>query len=537
MPAFSRLRLGFLEDLARELRFASREALTRDIARAQTLARELMDGGEGEARELPVEWVLFRLTGYRPSGAVVSTGVALVRAGEVLSDLSALVERLSAWAELESEQELRRGGLTLAELTQRWGCDRKTIERARRRGLIAMRTRGAGGRATLVFAREIVEAFERARRQAGADAENRVVFSRLTEAERGRARRCAGLYLRVGLGRAEVIARVARRLGRARGTVRAVIAPMFKEARPGAVRLSARVGRVVDRLLATGREAGDIARRVGVTRRALLRAAHVYRAQWLMRLAPSDRGLAGPVMEAFARPDAAEVLLAPEPVRAGLSWEETGEGNPPIAFVERTRLVALQFLKFRARGIIAAIDRHDPASAMIDEALTLVRWAALLRLALVRQELGTITRTLATLGGRPSGEVVVRAVEAARGAIDAADPASEGRLAAGVTLAVTRALAPRSGARGVMGSAGSGAEVLRGWSKVVLAPVGPLVLPAWVRARARRTAGEGAAWLIARHGLAGAAPRSMAELARERGWSWPRAVAFERAALRAVRAG
>jgi cob(I)alamin adenosyltransferase len=338
-----------------------------------------------------------------------------------------------------------------------------------------------------------------------------------------------------------VVARVAARLGRAPGTVRAVIAPALDRARARGPRLSARAGRVVDRLLATGREAGDIARRTGVSRRALLRAALVHRAQWLTRLAASDRGLVGPVVEAFHRADAADVLLAPEPVRAGLFWDERADDNPPIAFVERTRLVGLQFLKFRARAVIGALDRHDPASAMIDEAVTLVRWIALLRLALVRQELGAVARTLATLGVRPGGEVVARAVEAARASIDSADPASEGRLAAGVTLAVTRAIAPMRTARGVERGADRVATgmtpALAGWARMVLEPVAPLVLPAWVRARVQRAHGasEPAAWMAARHGLAGAPPRPLAELARERGWLLPRAVAFERAALRAMR--
>src|SRR5690348_15581463 len=107
MPPLPRLRIAALDELSRQLRFAPPETLRRQLERTRTLAAEI-----DPARNYPEEWVIFRVTGYRPqnAGDTVFVGEAL------LGDISALVERLSAAAglrqtELDPAQHLEIGAL------------------------------------------------------------------------------------------------------------------------------------------------------------------------------------------------------------------------------------------------------------------------------------------------------------------------------------------------------------------------------------------------------------------------------------------
>ena len=119
MPPLPRLRVAALDDLARQLRYAPREALERHIASAERLCEEL-----DPDRGYPEDWFIYRLTGYRPE---ISEPASLV--GEaLLGDLSALVERLSVAAG-QTPEDAGEGALTIEGLCARWSVRRKTIAR------------------------------------------------------------------------------------------------------------------------------------------------------------------------------------------------------------------------------------------------------------------------------------------------------------------------------------------------------------------------------------------------------------------------
>ena len=61
MPPLPQLRSPAIQNLYEQLRFAPPKALKRDIERAETLAGEI-----DRATTYPEDWIVFRLTGYRP---------------------------------------------------------------------------------------------------------------------------------------------------------------------------------------------------------------------------------------------------------------------------------------------------------------------------------------------------------------------------------------------------------------------------------------------------------------------------------------
>src|SRR5688572_23587481 len=91
MPPLGRMVVTALEDLARQLRFTPREALLRDIQRAEALASQI--GPDAVYEE---DWIVGQVTGYRPK----MDNPASVVGQALLADLSAFVERLSAAATL-----------------------------------------------------------------------------------------------------------------------------------------------------------------------------------------------------------------------------------------------------------------------------------------------------------------------------------------------------------------------------------------------------------------------------------------------------
>ncbi len=211
MPLLARMVVPALEDLARQLRFAPREALLRDVERAEALAGVIRgDHFYDEA------WIVEQVTGYRPTLEAPATVVG----GALLSDLSGFVERLSEAARLTAE-DLPAGWLDPDALAARWSLSRKTLDRYRKRGLCARRIVGPDAKVRLAFVPEVIAAFEAAQqgaiRRAGG-------FSRISVEDEARMIRRAARYRAwFGCTLNEAAKRLAKRFGRSLEAVRQVL--------------------------------------------------------------------------------------------------------------------------------------------------------------------------------------------------------------------------------------------------------------------------------------------------------------------------
>lgn len=443
MPALARIRVRTLADLAGQLRYTPKKTLRIQIDRAEALASEIEPG------ELySVAWIVARVTGREAK----DTGDDVSVPGEaLLADLSALVERLCEAAHLEPG-EVEDGALGVEELASRWGVSRRTIERYRRRGLIARRVRDADGKTRLLFPWAAVDRFES---QSGGRISKAASFSRIDPKTREAIVRRAHRYKRVlGWSMNQAAERLAEKYGRTREGVRRVLLahdrdadePVFGPVRPGSREDGARA---LD-MARVGVEPAEIAEEIGRTARATRRAMLVDRLHRLLELedapesSPKHHEPSRPI---FEHPMLAHGLGDPGETRLVELVRQARTAQPMPPQIEKLFASSSQLLVRRALSARATIDRHQPEATALDAVETDLLWAARLRAELLRPQWGVLLRVLDDRLGRPAEQVraeelsrLLEAVFAAAcRAAGAFDPERGGRLAARVTLEADRA--------------------------------------------------------------------------------------------------
>ena len=204
----AKFRIDRLADLARQMEFTPH-----DVRAAQVTAAEDLVHGLDASKAYPVDFVIFRITGYRPKASVdgdLLTGIAL------LHDLGLLIERVSDTLEIHAAQ-VAEPVLDIDSVCERFNVTSKTIQRWRRRGLPARRFVFPDGKRRVGFLISSVERFFAGHRDQVARGTN---FSQLGDAEREdilkKARRLA-VYCRCCAN--EIARRIARRINRSPLTV------------------------------------------------------------------------------------------------------------------------------------------------------------------------------------------------------------------------------------------------------------------------------------------------------------------------------
>ncbi|MHC4989589.1 MAG: helix-turn-helix domain-containing protein [Planctomycetota bacterium] len=336
-----------VRDLYAQLQYTPADTRRRQMEAAESLVAEI------EAAALyPHDFVVFRVTGYRPTtgSEVMLVGAALV------ADLVTLVQRLSETVEL---RETERHALTLQEVRSRLNVSPKTLQRYRRQGLVCHFLHDAKGvRRLHCFADALDRFLERRASQVRLAA----TFTRLSEAdgrwlveEARRLRRDEGVSLN------EAARRLAPRIGRAHETVRAVLRrhdrraddPVFAERGP----LNEREREFLFRAWRFGVSPARLARRFGKAPPTVHHAINRTRADRLVRL-----DLQWVSLPTFDLPDSEAVILSSPIVTSGLedpidddvlamleSARTAGGPTEHVDEVEDALVAAYNLLKRRAR--------------------------------------------------------------------------------------------------------------------------------------------------------------------------------------------
>jgi len=183
------------------------------------------------SREYPYDFVVYRLTGYRPRGATLP--------GETLSCKALRPDLLQLMLDICESFELKTTDYSepiydIRALAKRFHVSTKTIQRWRRRGLPSRRLVFPDGKRRIAFLESSVKRFVDKRSR---QVKRSMRFSQMTPAEREdilrRARRMASLG-RCSLS--EIAKRIAARTGRAPETIRYTIRKHDTESPSEAVR-------------------------------------------------------------------------------------------------------------------------------------------------------------------------------------------------------------------------------------------------------------------------------------------------------------
>ncbi|MCZ6446325.1 MAG: hypothetical protein O6758_09085, partial [Planctomycetota bacterium] len=127
MPRVARFKIAALGELFRQLMYAPLVARRRQMEAAEQLVAQI-----DPQQVYPEEFIIFRITGYRPD--LPDEPVGLV--GEALvADLVTLIQRLSQGLDLSSLND-DRTPVMLDDLARRLNVSAKTLQRYRKQGLV-----------------------------------------------------------------------------------------------------------------------------------------------------------------------------------------------------------------------------------------------------------------------------------------------------------------------------------------------------------------------------------------------------------------
>lgn len=171
----ARFRIDTIGGLARQMaQFAPQETRSAQIAAAEDLLHSI-----DPAKAYPLEFIVYKITGYHPKSAVderqsLLTGLALQH------DLGLLIERVSDTLNL-CTCAIVEPVLTIEDACERFNVTSKTIQRWRRKGLPARRFAFSDGKRRVGFLLSSVERFLGGHRE---QVERGANFSQVSDAER-----------------------------------------------------------------------------------------------------------------------------------------------------------------------------------------------------------------------------------------------------------------------------------------------------------------------------------------------------------------
>ncbi len=535
MPRISSFRITAIDELYKQLKYAPDAARRRQMEAAERLA------GEIEATQLyPHDFVIFRITGYRPDRS--ESAPALV--GEALvGDLATFIGHLSHYLDLESDEQ-PRSPVPLREAARRLNVSSRTLHRYRQRGLVCHYLVFPDGVKRLACFEDALQRFVQQHRErvdrAGAFSRvgDDVLDSMINAARETQRRR--------GLSLGATARRLAVRYGRSHETLRGIlkqhdrrsVEPIFEDR--GSIK--PREARIICRAARMGMSPSTLARSLGRTTPTVHRAINVGRRQQL-----DAYGLAWVPLAVLADDEAASTLACEPAITTGLIPLEACVDALQLVETRRlaadenrldaeaaTLLAGYNMLKRRAAEAVGALPRY-PSSGVLDAIETDLRWATLLKRRVVGLGLPSAVAGIEQFVGRPLDQqpreeilVLVRlAIDVVSASIESINPDRGQRTSHVCAYAMSRALAAGTGPP----PAGRAGRKHRPQGVVLSRPFEALCpwqlalgLRADLRALVHGLRMPGRRFVRDRYGLGGNRPRSLAQLAEQTGRT-PTAVA------------
>lgn len=387
-----RYRLAAIAGLAREFAFASAAVRRRVLAQAERLVESI-----DPLQAYPRDFVVFRLSGYRPAEAG-----ELLPGGALLADLPQLVLEFSRAMPLDADE--RPGGSVAFEaLPAETGISRRTLHRWRQQGLCCHWVRRGEGIELACFREAMARHRERLAASGGRRGRS---LRRLDRSEREEIRAAFAAAIDAGAAATPAARRVAASFGRSLDAVRRACADLAppRTHRLGRDRFAGLLQRAAANLIAPQ----EVARRHGRSGEAAARLLRELRAATLRRLALPRRRF-----PTFDRPDAGSVLLASAAAQGGFAeaWfaaapleallVEVHAEDAEAACGRAEEILAIEawLVNTAAEGIAGLSDR--PGEAALDRVETMLRTAVRLRQRAARRLLPLLVSRIEQHLGHP----------------------------------------------------------------------------------------------------------------------------------------
>ncbi len=552
MPPLPRLRTPALAHIAEQLRFAPKPAARRHVANLERLALTL-----APPTAYPAEWLLFQITGTRVALAEDS----IIPAADLLRDLPALLHRLCLRAAFTRDELRADGWIDQPAACARLNVTPRSIQRFQHEGLLSRRALAPiRGSWVPMFRPEALDRFlgthtsnkpGAAKRPPAAPQPERparaISSKRIPPPEAARIVRIAArAAARFGWSLATCARKLAPRVQRSPEGIRQVLLRAVKrrELAPPPTTLNARQRRIILRADRLGIDHTLIARRFRKSQSAIERALLVARAARLRSI--SFQNILAPQFFPTVGSTSHAALLEHPSVRAGLGAGCTTDvlehcrnsrdaGWPDLA-IELARAKAYAYLIARAASAITTLTAIPP-SLSIDAIETDLRWAARLKVELIRSQQMIMLRSIdvqlertpESLPPALAADLIARSIHAIGQGVDRFDPFKGGRLASPTGLELNRvvarwlaanapALTPAPEAPRRATRAGTPPQPLPDWTLTACAWQAFLEPPSRIRrALLDPRFSAPAPLLLAAHqhlGLQGESPRSIRQIAR-----------------------
>lgn len=525
MPRVARFKVAAIHELLQQLRYAPEKTRKRQMDAAERLVSEI-----DPSRVYPEDFIVFRITGYRPEH-----GSSAMLVGEaLLGDLVNFVLHISRDLHLPA-QHAGRTALRLDDIARDLNISSKTLQRYRAKGLVC--------HYVYFDNRQLLGCFDDSLR-------------RFVDSNSPQVKRAAG-FTRIGdYGRQQIIdearmlresenlslneaaLRIAERHGRAHETVRVMLRkhdlrserPIFFDTEP----ISDRDARLLYRAWRLGIPVADMAARFNKTATTIHRAINRRRGSLLQSL-----DLAFVPLPTFTLQDASTVILSHPAVTSGL--DDLLPADDALELItaarsadaldddtEQAMIAGYNFLKRRAAATIAAFGPW-PGALELDQAETDLRWAHRLKCRLVSSAMPAALRSIEqhlhrSLEDQPAEVIMTHlnlAMEVVAIVVDTIDPSRGQRLLRLAAQAVDRALAASTSPR----QSGRAAMRHRQGTLGMVAPYATMTPWAWldesrIDVQHLDLLGRDLRLLITkRHGLGGTPPRTCEAIAVQLGRS------------------
>ncbi|MHC4336620.1 MAG: sigma-70 family RNA polymerase sigma factor [Planctomycetota bacterium] len=398
-----------IAQLLMQLRFTPQRQRRKQLTAAERLYA-LID----KDKEYPFEFLCFRITGYHPKGL---DDQPLIKGDQLKEDLRIFIAKLSGQV-ARPVAEQHQKVYSIEELAGTLGVSTKTIDRWRKRGLLALKFIFDDGQKRLGFFQSTVDKFFEKNPYLIAKAK---CFARLTNKEKQLImKRAAALAAKTKMSRHQIIDKIAKQTGRAHETVRYTILN-YEKTNPGKLAFGKPPG-VIDpsqaaelyKLFKQGCNVEELMSRFHRSKSSIYRIINVRRARAVLarkiEFVPSDEFLENSAKHKIL--DKAVETVGPASGTSAERFELAGESLLPeylqklkdTPLLNREREIELfrryNYLKYLACVIRAGIKPSRASSACLKEVENYLAEAESVKKMIIEANLrlviGTATKHLAS---------------------------------------------------------------------------------------------------------------------------------------------